>query len=134
MKTINSKKLILAFVLILAMIVSSCKKDDKDELSRTELLARTWDVLNIDGEPVSTYSGCDAITLKFESDGDLMLTVKLDGSSLSLAYTWSWADNENTIVVDDGYDPWDWAVKKLTINEFWFYDTYDDALFKCSAY
>jgi hypothetical protein len=133
MKTLIDNNRILVILFMLAIFISSCKKDEKNELSRTELLTREWNVTSIDGQSVLDYAGLDTLLIKFESDGDIKMTWKYAGESMTFAYSWSWKDNENTLQIIDGSDTYDWVVEKLTLNEFWFNDSSDQTMFKCSS-
>jgi hypothetical protein len=133
MKTMNYFKLSLAAAIILALFLASCSKDDEDKLSRTEMLARNWKITSVDDYAVKDYLGVDYIYLRFEQDGDLNFTVSYEGSSVTLVYTWSWIDNEQTIAIDDGFSEMEWHVLKLNEKDLWFIDTSDQSTFKCYA-
>jgi hypothetical protein len=133
MKTNNIYKMMSVILVILAIMLTGCNKDEKDELSKTELLSRTWNVTSVDGQNFQTYSGLDAMQIEFKSNGQMKLTAILSGASISLSYTWNWNNNEQTITFGDGTDSMEWDVQKLTAAELWFMDTAEQVVFKCSA-
>jgi hypothetical protein len=133
MKTYKIYRMMSAILVMLAIMLTGCNKDKEDELSKTELLSRSWNVTSVDGQTVQTYSGLDAIQIEFESNGEMKFTALFSGASISVQYTWNWNNNEQTITFSDGTDSMEWNVQKLTAEELWFMDTAEQVVFKCSA-
>lgn len=123
-------KSILFYSTILALFaITACKKED--EPTKSALLSKEWKIISVDGETVNEYFEEDEIFLKFEIGGVFKITWVYDGDSEIESGNWNWENNEVFIKVDLDGDVVNWELKKLTKTEFWFFDTDEDALFKC---
>jgi len=131
MKPVYLKSILFYSAIIVLFTIAGCKKED--EPTKSELLAKEWKIISVDGESVNEYFDEDEIFLKFETDGDFKITWIDDGDSEIETGNWNWQNNEELLEVnlDVESDPVSWELKKLTKTEFWFFDTDEDALFKC---
>jgi len=131
MKPVYLKSILFLSAIIVLFTIAGCKKED--EPTKSELLAKEWKIISVDGESVNEYFDEDEIFLKFETDGDFKITWIDDGDSEIETGNWNWQNNEELLEVnlDVESDPVSWELKKLTKTEFWFFDTDEDALFKC---
>jgi len=131
MKPVYLKSILFLSAIIVLFTIAGCKKED--EPTKSELLAKEWKIISVDGESVNEYFDEDEIFLKFETDGDFKITWIDDGDSEIETGNWNWQNNEELLEVnlDVESDPVSWELRKLTKTEFWFFDTDEDALFKC---
>ena len=133
MKT-KIEKLILAFLVLLLISISGCNKDDEQELTRTQLLTRNWNITYIDGLTVTDFCGLDAVLLYINEDHTLILKAILGKESYSIDYTWNWEGDEDTIFLSSSNSYTNWKVQKLDENDLWFTDISDGMLYKCKSF
>jgi hypothetical protein len=117
------KQLLKTLVIVAAIVLVSCSKDD-DKPSKTDLLtAKSWSTTKYEmkGSDVTAdyRDACnDDDISQFLKDGsykDDIGTVKCYDGDTNSSGTWKWLENETILQINyPGDDPYDWKLLQLT--------------------
>ena len=125
MKTNLTFKTILFSMFLALFVINGCEKEN-DEPTKTDLIAKEWKVISVDGDLVDE----EEILLKFEVNGNLILqSIDDDGQPVRLTIKWSWTENETKIIISMSGEQLIWKLDKLTTDLLWVYDE-EDSLIK----
>ncbi len=115
----------LCIFLSMALIVTSCKKDDATKSNTDLLTAKTWKVTNIEvgfgGGFVDITRACDKDnTVKFTKPNVYLYKTgadNCDGEDNDFTGTWAWKDGEKTISVMTDSTTANTDAKLITLSE-----------------
>ena len=131
MKLNHLQRIIFYSTIVVLFAVSACKKDEEPAPTKTELLSREWKIASINDSSVELQTVVDEVTIKFNPNGNCIITGTVGGVSNPETGSWNWTNNEEILKVNINQDQMNWELKKLTSTEFWFFDTKQQYNFKC---
>ena len=125
--------IVVTGLLFTATLLNSCKKDEDDSPSRSELIVGTWNVnaygtdANMNGTLEATEYGTipagAAMVQTYRRDGTgVIITQPTTGSPVSTNITWSLTNNDQNLRVATDSTTTNATISKLTEHELMGYD------------
>ena len=131
-----SQNLILTAALVTVLNFQSCNKYDDGPTfalkTKKGRLAREWEVVKIyDNQGGLVFPGGEysvEFEFVFEKDGDFEQNTSYSSGTYSNSYTyrgeWEFSSDKEELEIEINNSTYDWEIKRLTKEEFWFEDAY----------
>ena len=106
----KNQYLLISIIVVFAIILSSCKKDDEQDVNKDELLLeKTW------------YNNPDLGRGNhfFSSDGSLLIT------NPTITGTWQWGPNDSMYISTTMGDNYTWWFRTIEENRMEYWPTYE---------